>query len=91
MNRTVNITFAPSLKTSIIHDRSFQQALSYGIMWGNSSHVEIHVDKEGHIGCSHQRERPSTEKDSHAPTVREQFFYMKGIYNATTDSYAFHS
>jgi hypothetical protein len=91
MNRTVQISFSTNLKTSIVHDKVFQQALSYGIMWGSSTHVNIYVDKDGSICCSHQRERKSTLTDNTQPTTLEQYFYMEGIYHAETDTYSFHS
>ena len=82
--RTVNLSISQSESNNEIErTKEFRSAIGYGVLWGNSAHVNVHVDKDGNIGCSHCRINEAGE--------HKQFFYMEGIRDKKDGTYSFHS
>lgn len=86
MNRTVEITIHEDVDHDFIqYDKDFKEWLAYAILWGNSDHVVIYVDKDKNIGASH---RKKISED----LPPKQYFYMEGIYHPNEErKYTFHS
>lgn len=91
--RIVVITISESnssLPETLRKQQDFHRALGYAAMWGNSDKVCIHIDKDGDLNTSHQR---NIGPDGNGAPVYQQYFFMLGLRNENDPmgNYSFHS
>lgn len=87
--RTIEIRIHEECKT-VPFRTSMQNAIGYLSMWGNSDHVVLYIDKDYNIDASHQRKLDPL--DPRRLTAEfTQYYFIAGIYDATKDTYSFHS